>query len=104
MAHGEDLRQITGDDALAQAVVADYTTAKLAPRERVLLDWAVKLTRSPERMTREDLAPLREAGFSDRAILDATHIVGFFNHINRLADALGVDLEPEMPPDPRSLR
>jgi len=28
----------------------------------------------------------------------ATHIIGYFNHINRLADALGVDLEPEMPP------
>ena len=41
-------------------------------------------------------------GLSDRAILDASHVVGFFNHINRLADGLGVDLEPDMPPDPRA--
>ena len=79
----------------------DYRTAALPSRERALMDYAVKLTRSPEHMTRADLEPLRRAGYSDRAILDASHVIGYFNHINRLADALGVDLEPEMPPDPR---
>ena len=44
-------------------------------------------------MTEADLAMLRAAGFRDRAILDAVEIIGYFNYINRLADALGVDEE-----------
>ncbi len=41
---------------------------------------------------------LRRHGFSDEDILDAVHIIGFFNYYARLADALGVDPEPDMPP------
>ena len=41
---------------------------------------------------------LRRHGFSDEDILDAVQIIGFFNYYTRLADALGVDPEPDMPP------
>lgn len=44
-------------------------------------------------MTETDVHTLRTAGFSDEAILDAVQVVGYFNYINRVADALGV--EPE---------
>jgi len=47
-------------------------------------------------MTREDLAPLRAAGLDEGAILEAVHVIGYFNHINRVADALGVDPEAWM--------
>ena len=60
------------------------------------MDYAAKLTESPNSMSRTDTETLRTHGYSDRAILDATHVIGYFNHINRLADALGVELEPEM--------
>jgi len=53
-------------------------------------------------MDAADLEPLRAAGLDDRAIHDAVQAVSYFNYINRVADALGVDLEPEMPGDPRS--
>ena len=49
---------------------------------------------------REHLDVLREHGLTDEDILVLTHVVGYFNHINRVADALGVDLEPEMPESP----
>ncbi len=39
---------------------------------------------------------LRAAGFDDRGILDLVHVIGFFAYANRLADGLGVDLEPSM--------
>lgn len=52
-------------------------------------------------MARSDVDALRAHGFDDRAIHDATQVVAYFNYINRIADALDVDLEPEMPPDPR---
>jgi alkylhydroperoxidase family enzyme len=52
-------------------------------------------------MLESDVAALREAGLDDRAIHDAAAVVAYFNYINRIADALDVELEPEMPPDPR---
>lgn len=92
---------MTGDDELARTVMDDYTTAELSPRERALMDYAVKLTHSPAEMTAADVAELRRHGLTDRAVLDACHVIGYFNHINRLADALGIDPEPEMAPHPQ---
>ena len=46
-------------------------------------------------MPREHVDALRAAGFDDVAIHDATQIVGYFNYINRVAEALGVEAEPE---------
>jgi alkylhydroperoxidase family enzyme len=50
-----------------------------------------------------DIDELRTAGFDDRAIHDATQVAGYFNYINRVADALHVEQEPfvrawEQPP------
>ena len=47
-------------------------------------------------MTPADLDALRAHDLDDRAIHDATQVIGYFNYINRVADALGTDLEPEM--------
>ena len=77
---------------------ADYTKAKLDAATRGLMDYAWKLTRTPWEMTKGDVDALRSKGFSDGAILDAAEIIGWFNYINRVADGLGVDLEPEMRP------
>ena len=39
-------------------------------------------------------------GLDDTAIHDAAQVIAYFNYINRVADGLGVDLEPEMDPPP----
>lgn len=75
----------------------DWRRAPLDPPTRALAEWAVKVTRVPWEVGDADVAGLRAQGFDDTAVLEATHVVGFFNHINRLADALDVDLEPDMP-------
>jgi len=80
-------------DALVHRVVADWREAGLSREDRALCGFARKLTRSPAGMSPLDLDRLRAAGFHDRAIHDATQVVGFFNYITRIADALGV--EPE---------
>ena len=58
-----------------------------------MLGYAIKLTRTPAEMIEADVVALRDAGFSDRAILDINQIAGYFAYVNRLADGLGVELE-----------
>ena len=47
-------------------------------------------------MRQQDVETLRKHGLSDRDILDAVEVIAYFNYINRIADALGIDAEPEM--------
>ncbi len=74
-------------------IAADWRQAPLSPADRTLCAFAEKLSLDPRDSTAADIKRLREHGFDDRAIHDAVQIIGFFNYINRVADALGV--EPE---------
>ena len=58
-----------------------------------MLDFSIKLTRTPWEMTGEDVRGLRVAGFNDRAILDVVQVTAYYAFVNRLADGLGVPLE-----------
>lgn len=80
-------------DRLLEALTRDHTTAALAPADRILLDYAAKLTRTPAAMVRDDVDALRAAGFDDRAIHDACAITAYYAFVNRIADGLGVELE-----------
>ena len=92
--HGAGLRRLTGDNELVEAVSESPDDATLEPRERAIVDWAQKLTRTPGQMTRTDLEPLRREGLDDRAILDLALVVAYYAYVNRLASGLGVELEP----------
>ncbi len=84
------------NESLAETVKRDFRQAQLTSRERMLCEFAEKLTLHPSRMTREDCDRLRAVGLTDRDILDAVEVISYFNYINRVADALGIDPEPEM--------
>ncbi|CAN5182751.1 hypothetical protein BH20ACI1_BH20ACI1_13450 [soil metagenome] len=58
-----------------------------------MLEYAAKLTLEPWNMNKADVEKLREAGFSDAAILDICQVAGYYAFVNRLADGLGVELE-----------
>jgi uncharacterized peroxidase-related enzyme len=62
---------------------------------RALCDYAVKLTAIPSSVGREDADALRAHGWGDATIHDAIQVIGYFNYINRIADAVGIDDEPE---------
>jgi uncharacterized peroxidase-related enzyme len=81
------------DDALVEHLSTDYTRAPLSEADRAMLDYAAKLTLTPSQMREADVQRLRDAGFSDRAILDIAQIVAYYAYVNRIADGLGVSLE-----------
>ena len=91
-----DLRAEVNDDEWVGNIKTDYVQAKLSDVDRALCDYAYKLTKTPGDMNRDDVEKLRSMGLSDRAITDATQVISYFNYINRIADGLGVDLEPGM--------
>lgn len=67
---------------------------RLAPKLRALLTYAGRLTRAPGAVTRQDVDQLRAHGYTDEAVLHAVEVIGYFAFVNRLADGLGVELEP----------
>lgn len=56
---------------------------------------AEKLSATPTRIVEADWQPLRDLGFDDTACLEVAHIVGIFNYLTRLADGLGLPLDPQ---------
>jgi uncharacterized peroxidase-related enzyme len=73
----------------------DYRGAGLEPKIRALCDFAVKVTRESANVSRADIDALRAEGWSDPAVHDALQVIAYFNYINRVADAVGVEDEPE---------
>ena len=73
----------------------DYRQADLEPRVRCLCDFAVTVTREPSGITGADVDVLRREGWNDAAIHDALQVISYFNYINRIADVVGIDGEPE---------
>ena len=91
-AHGAAVRQLSGDPAFGEMMAMNWRAAALSPRQRAMLEFAVKLTETPAKMVEEDRQALRAAGFSDRDIWDIAATVAFFNMSNRLA--AGIDMRP----------
>lgn len=81
------------DDELVSRLKEDYETAPLCTPDRVMLDYAHKLTVEPWAVEENDVAALKEKGFSEAAILDINQVTGYFAFVNRLAQGLGVELE-----------
>jgi uncharacterized peroxidase-related enzyme len=73
----------------------DYRAADLEPRVRALCDFAVRLTLEPGTVSGDDAEALRAQGWTDVAIHDAIQVISYFNYVNRVAEAVGIDDEPE---------
>jgi uncharacterized peroxidase-related enzyme len=95
--HLEDLRaevkKLAEGNLLLRAAVDDDTWSALPARDRAMLEYAVKLTRTPSAVTREDVQALRSHGLTDEAIHEVAQVAALFNYYNRLADGLGIDPE-----------
>lgn len=91
-AHGAAVRQLSGDPTLGELMVMNYRAAELSPKQKAMLDFAVKLTERPDTIEESDRQGLRDAGFSDRDIWDIAAAASFYNMSNRMAAA--VDMRP----------
>jgi uncharacterized peroxidase-related enzyme len=94
VAHGQAVRELSGDPALGELLVMNYRAAKLTRKQRAMLDFAHQLTVLPDSIGDEDRAALRKAGFTDRAIWDIASVTAFFNMTNRMATA--IDMMPNV--------
>ncbi len=92
VAHGAQVRVLSGDAVLGDQLVANYRAAPLSRRQRAMLDFAWKLSESPDSVGAPDRAALRKAGFGDEDIFDIAEVAGFYNMTNRLAAA--IDMRP----------
>ncbi len=88
VAHGQTVRELSGDPELGEMMVMNYRIADLEPRLRAMLDFAWTLTLSPHGVGESDRQRLRDAGFADRDIFDICDVAAFFNYTNRMAHGL----------------
>ncbi len=96
-AHAHDLRVEVKEAALADALEAGpWQDAPLTAPEFAFCAYAEKLTMTPAQVTAADVEALRRAGWSDREIHDGCQVIAYFNYINRIADGLGIDPEPDL--------
>jgi len=72
----------------------DFRDVQLEPADRAMLEFVAKLTLEPQRMERDDVERLRAEEFDDRSIHDIVLVAAYYAFVNRIADGLGVDLEP----------
>lgn len=95
VAHGQTVRQYSGDPQLGEMLVMNYRVAPISARQRAMLDYAWKLTESPHLVGDADRAALAQQGFAAEDIFDITEITGFFNMTNRVAHGLDMMPNPE---------
>ena len=95
MAHGAALRILSKKPLLADQVTANYRHADLTPRERAMLDFAIKVTTSSAAIEAADLEAMRGHGFTDSDIWDIGAVAAFFNLSNRMANVAGMGPNPE---------
>jgi uncharacterized peroxidase-related enzyme len=85
VAHGALVRIRARDALVADQVAIDYRTADITPRQRAMLDFAVKLAGRPQTITDSDFTRLRSLGFDDEDIWDIGAVTALFALSNRMA-------------------
>jgi uncharacterized peroxidase-related enzyme len=91
--HAGFLRAMGADEALVRALETAPDDAPLPAADRAIVDYALKLTRTPRAMTRADVEALAAHGLGEAEIFEVAFVTAYFNYTNRVAEGLGV--EPE---------
>ena len=95
VAHGAAVRQLSGDAELGEMMALNYRVARLDARQRAMLDFAWKLTTTPNLVDDADRDGLRGHALSEEDVFDLAETVAFFNLSNRMASASDMMPNPE---------
>ncbi len=95
VAHGAILRIRAKDPVLPDLLSTNYRAAPLSPRHRAMLDYALKLSLTPEEVEDADVEALRAHGFDDEQVWDISAITAMFAMSNRMAHAMALQPNPE---------
>jgi uncharacterized peroxidase-related enzyme len=90
VAHGAILRIRAKNPLLADQVAVNYRKADITPRQKTMLDFAMKVSREAGTIEEADFAALREHGFSDEDAWDIGAVAAFFALSNRMANLTGM--------------
>lgn len=94
--HADAVNHYWKDDLKVTQLREDYTQLDLPEKDSALCNYAWELTKNPGIENGKDyICPLKEKGFTDREILDATLVIAYFNFVNRIVLSLGVSLEKD---------
>ena len=90
VAHGAILRIRAKNPRVADQLATNYRKAEITPRQRAMLDFAMKLALDSGAVGDEDIAAVKAHGFDDEAVWDIGAITAFFAMSNRLANLTGM--------------
>lgn len=95
VAHGAILRIRAKDAYIADQVAVNYRKANITPRQRAMLDYAVKVSQNAYEIDASDSETLHTHGFNDEDIWDIAAISAFFGMSNRIANVLSIPANKE---------
>jgi len=90
VAHGAILRIRAKNPQIADQIAINYRKADITPRQRAMLDFAMKVSRAAEDISEADFAEISRHGFGDEDIWDIAAIAAFFALSNRIANVTGM--------------
>ena len=90
IAHGAILRIRAKNPQIADQIAVNYRKADITPRQRAMLDFAMKVATASQLISDADFAALAGHGFSDDDIWDIAAIAAFFALSNRMANVTGM--------------
>jgi uncharacterized peroxidase-related enzyme len=90
VAHGAILRVRAKHPLVADQVAINYRKADITPRQRAMLDFAMKVALASHEIQDADFDALRQAGFADEDVWDIAAIAAFFALSNRMANFTGM--------------
>jgi uncharacterized peroxidase-related enzyme len=86
IAHGAILRIRAKNPLIADQIAINYRKADITPRQRAMLDFAMKVSMEANKISEQDFADVASHGFSDDDIWDMAAISAFFALSNRMAN------------------
>jgi len=95
IAHGAILRIRARNPLISDQIAVNYRKADITPRQRAMLDFAMKVSRTAEEISDADFAAVAAHGFSDEDVWDIAAIAAFFALSNRVANVTGMRANDE---------